>query len=143
MTGALPNPGFHSTRANFSPDDFENFNASSCCETSSTFTVKWLAFWKIGNPCENMPRLHSTSGGFSDTEAKELQVTPYGLPSADIAVTIVTPVPNVPSAVRKSRGSIGELSVANSLAGSAGCLGRSDIQRPQSVRFSEGRPSAT
>ena len=25
---------------------------------------------------ENMPRLHSTSGGFKDTEAKELQVTP-------------------------------------------------------------------
>src|SRR5258707_4119822 len=42
---------------------------------------------------------------------------------------MVTPVANVPSAVRKSRGSMAELSLANSLAGSAGCLGASDIQR--------------
>ena len=75
-----------------------------------------------------MPRLHNTSGGFSDTEAKELQVTPYGFPSAAIAVTMVTPVAKVPSALRKSRGSIAELSLANSLAGSAGCLGASDIR---------------
>src|SRR4051812_13915543 len=74
-----------------------------------------------------MPRLHSTSGGLSETEAKELQVTPYGFPSAAIAVTMVTPVAKVPSAWRKSRGSIAELSLANSLAGSAGCLGASDI----------------
>src|SRR4051812_41857712 len=79
-------------------------------------------------PCENMPRLHNTSGGFSDTEANELHVTPYGVPSAAIAVTMVTPVANVPKALRKSRGSIAELSVANSLAGSAGCLGASDIR---------------
>src|SRR5258708_15049193 len=92
-------------------------------------TVKWLAFWKMVRPCENMPRLHNTSGGFSETEAKELQVTPYGFPSAAIAVTMVTPVANVPSALRKSRGSIAELSLANSLAGSAGCFGASDIRR--------------
>src|SRR5882757_3993139 len=41
---------------------------------------------------------------------------------------MVTPVANVPNALRKSRGSIVELSVANSLAGSAGCLGASDIR---------------
>src|SRR3954449_1650978 len=80
-------------------------------------------------PCENMPRLHNTSGGFSHTEAKELQVTPYGFPSAAIAVTMVTPVANVPNALRKSRGSIAELSLASSLAGSAGCFGASDIRR--------------
>src|SRR5947209_8543622 len=80
-------------------------------------------------PCENMPRLHNTSGGFSETEAKELQVTPYGFPSAAITVTMVTPVANVPNALRKSRGSIVELSLASSLAGSAGCLGGSDIRR--------------
>src|SRR4051812_22142868 len=80
-------------------------------------------------PCENMPRLHNTNGGFNETEAKELQVTPYGFPSAAIAVTIVTPVAKVPSALRKSRGSIAELSLANSLAGAAGCLGASDIPR--------------
>src|SRR5439155_367211 len=48
-------------------------------------------------------------------------------PSAVIAVTMVTPVAKVPSALRKSRGSIVELSLASSLAGSAGCLGASDI----------------
>src|SRR5262245_30268384 len=80
-------------------------------------------------PWENMPRLHRTSGGFSETEANELQVTPYGFPSAAIAVTMVTPVANVPSALRKSRGSIAELSLASSLAGSAGCLGASDIRQ--------------
>src|ERR1700675_1453357 len=41
---------------------------------------------------------------------------------------MVTPVANAPKALRKSRGSIAELSVANSLAGSAGCLGASDIR---------------
>src|SRR5215475_7841055 len=115
MIGALPSPGFHSTPANLSSDDLANRMASACCDTSSTFTAKWLAFWKIDKPCENMPRLHNTSGGFNETEAKELQVTPYGLPSAVIAVTMVTPVPKVPSALRKSRGSIAELSLANSL----------------------------
>src|SRR5690349_24036464 len=48
---------------------------------------------------------------------------------------MVTPVPYVPSALRKSRGSIGELSLANSLAGSAGCLGRSDIQASERQVF--------
>ena len=55
---------------------FGEFDASACCDAPRTLTVKWLAFWKMVRPCENMPRLHSTSGGFSDTEAKELQVTP-------------------------------------------------------------------
>src|SRR6476620_1468689 len=87
-----------------------------------------LGFRKMVRTCENMPRLHRTSGGFRDTEAKELQVTPYGVPSAAIAVTIVTPVAKVLSALRKSRGSIAELSLAISLAGSAGCLGESDIR---------------
>src|SRR5205814_7372749 len=126
-----------------SSDDLANRDASACWETPRTLIVKWLAFWKIVSPWENIPRLHNTSGGLSDTEANELQVTPYGLPPAAIAVTMVTPVANVPSALRKSRGSIAELSLANSLAGSAGCLGESDIQRPQSVKFSDGKPSAT
>src|ERR1700760_3448878 len=42
---------------------------------------------------------------------------------------MVTPVAKVPSALRKSRGSIAELSLANSLAGSVGCFGASGIQR--------------
>jgi len=31
------------------------------------------------NPAKNIPKLQSTSGGFSDTEANELQVQPVGL----------------------------------------------------------------
>src|ERR1700733_11922929 len=42
---------------------------------------------------------------------------------------MVTPVAKVPSALRKSRGSIAALSLANSLAGSAGCFGASDIRQ--------------
>src|SRR3974390_884474 len=46
-----------------------------------------------------------------------------------MAVMMVTPVAEVPSALRKSRGSIGELPLASSLAGSGsvGCLGASFI----------------
>src|SRR3981189_1562052 len=97
------------------------------------------------NPCENIPKLQSTSGGFSDTDANELQVSPWGLPSAAAAVLMVTAVANVPSALRKSRGSIRELSLASSFAGSGliGGFGASVIRRPQSVRFSDGSPSAT
>src|SRR3990167_720746 len=50
-------------------------------------------------------RLHSTRGGVSDTELKELAVRPTNLPWASRAVTTVTPVANMPSA---SRNSVGE-----------------------------------
>ena len=66
--------------------------ASACCEAPSTLTAKWLAFWNTLMLCEKITRLHSTSGGLSDTEANELQVSPYGLPSAAAAVITVTPV---------------------------------------------------
>jgi hypothetical protein len=46
-------------------------------------------------------RLHSTSGGDSETELKLLAVTPTSLPAASTVVTIVTPVANAPSACRK------------------------------------------
>ena len=47
-------------------------------------------------------RLHSTSGGESDTELKEFAVRPITWPSAARAVTMVTPVANMPSAARNS-----------------------------------------
>src|SRR3981081_3665395 len=58
---------------------------------------------------------------------------------------MVTALGEPPSALRKSLGSMTELSLASSLAGSGliGCFGASVIRRPQSVRFSDGRPSAT
>src|SRR5690348_6207311 len=51
-------------------------------------------------PCD---RLHSTSGGSSDTELNELAVSPTRSPAALRAVTMVTPVANMPSALRNSR----------------------------------------
>src|ERR1700722_15939682 len=51
---------------------------------------------------------------------------------------MVTPVAKLPSALRKSRGSIAALSLASSLAGSAGCFGASDI-RQASKRQGFGR----
>ncbi|MCY1379058.1 hypothetical protein D9M69_667420 [compost metagenome] len=50
------------------------------------------------------PRLQSTSGGSSETELNELAVSPASSPDAVRAVTMVTPVANMPSAERKSRG---------------------------------------
>ena len=41
----------------------------------------------------------------SDTELNELHVSPTGAPCGSIVVTMVTPVANTPSAVRRSRGS--------------------------------------
>ena len=48
-------------------------------------------------------RLHDTSGGSSETEANELQVSPIGWPSESVVVMIATPVGKLPSALRKAR----------------------------------------
>ena len=48
-------------------------------------------------------RLHSTSGGLSETELNELAVRPTSVPSGARAVTTVTPVAKLPSASRNSR----------------------------------------
>src|ERR1700730_11888707 len=142
--GALPRPGCHATPANLSPERVANWVASACWEAPNTLTVKWLALWKTPMLGEKITRLQSTNGGLSDTDAKELQVSPTGLPSGPLAEIAVTPVAKRPSALRKSLGSIGEWSLASSLSGSGcgGCFGPV-IGRPQSVRFSDGRPSAT
>ena len=47
-------------------------------------------------------RLHNTKGGDSDTELNELAVKPTRVPSGSSAVTMVTPVANMPRAVRNS-----------------------------------------
>lgn len=47
-------------------------------------------------------KLHSTKGGFIDTELKELAVKPISPPSVLRAVTMVTPVANMPKAARNS-----------------------------------------
>lgn len=49
-------------------------------------------------------RLHNTKGGVSDTELNEFAVRPTRVPAALRAVTIVTPVANIPNAWRNSAG---------------------------------------
>ncbi len=49
---------------------------------------------------------HSTKGGSRETELKLLAVTPTGLLSESMVVTIVTPVANCPSAFRKAMASV-------------------------------------
>ncbi|MNE86856.1 hypothetical protein D3C80_1839900 [compost metagenome] len=57
---------------------------------------------KTGSEAALLAMLHSTRGGCSDTELNELTVTPTGWAWALSAVTMVTPVANWPSALRKS-----------------------------------------
>jgi len=75
--------------------------------------------------CARVARLHSTSGGRSDTDVKELIVNPAVRPSAQRAVTTATPVGKAPSArgIRAHRDSglgrqrwPGDLSTQRSLA---------------------------
>jgi len=63
-----------------------------------TWTAKWLAASKTARLCARVARLHSTSGGRSDTDVKELIVNPAVRPSAQRAVTTATPVGKAPSA---------------------------------------------
>ena len=66
-------------------------------------TTKCDAFLKGRQALRVERLLHSTSGGFSDTEVKEFAVIPCSLPSRPRVVMIVTPVAKVPSALRNSR----------------------------------------
>jgi hypothetical protein len=47
-------------------------------------------------------KLHSTKGGDRETELKEFAVKPTKVPSLARAVTMVTPVANMPKAPRNS-----------------------------------------
>src|SRR5690348_567504 len=74
-----------------------------CAAPSSTFTQKWSAAMNTGKRSDALSRLHSTIGGSSETEAKELTVTPTFSPSEPCAVTTHTPVAKWPKALRKAR----------------------------------------
>src|SRR5579875_3432399 len=54
---------------------------------------------------ERVARLHSTSGGSSETELNELAVMPINWPESVRVVMTVTPVANWPSAARNAVGS--------------------------------------
>ncbi len=57
---------------------------------------------KAGSEAAACDRLHSTSGGASETELNEFAVSPIASPAGVRAVTMVTPVAKVPSAARNS-----------------------------------------
>lgn len=71
------------------------------------------AFLICGHARPRWSAQNSTSGGSSDTEAKDWQAKPTGSPSA-CPVTTVTPVAKEPMALRISRG-VGGFSCAVSL----------------------------
>ncbi len=66
-------------------------------------------------------KLHNTSGGESETELKELAVSPTIAPCLERAVTIVTPVANIPRAERNS---------AEEKLGDAALGGLTDVSMP-------------
>jgi hypothetical protein len=80
-----------------------NRRHTASCVLASTLMAWHGAAQNDGRLAEVRARLHTTSGGASDTEASELMVTPTGFPSAPPAVTTVTPVANCPSASRNAR----------------------------------------
>jgi len=81
----------------------ENRRERWCWSDERTLIAKCFAFVKSEYSVEARPRLHSTSGGFSETDVNEFTVRPMQWPRLLRAVTIVTPVANWPKARRKSR----------------------------------------
>ena len=74
--------------------------------------AKWVAATKSGRLGATLRRLHSTSGGSSDSDENELAVRPTLRPSAAHVVITVTPVGNCPNAARNCSGSRAGRSVA-------------------------------
>ncbi len=95
-------PSAQSTPSNLLGTDSANLRDSACWPAARMLTAKWLAFRKAERFCELRARHHSTSGGFKETEVKELTVTPAGVPSLARVVTTATPVANCPSTRRNS-----------------------------------------
>lgn len=69
-----------------------------CCER--TLTAKVDAFANTGLLREDAAKHHSTRGGVSETDVKELISKPVATPSADRLATNATPVGNWPRAMR-------------------------------------------
>src|SRR5580658_1782784 len=91
-------------------------SASSSWWCSRMWTAKGAAGTNAGRPLLPFDRHHKSSGGSSDTEVKELAVTPTGSPSGRTPVITVTPVANSPKASRSSRW-VGGLLTSSHLGG--------------------------
>jgi hypothetical protein len=75
--------------------------------SDSTLIAKWLAARKADSAGLAERSDHSTSGGSSESELKELAVRPTARPSASRQVAIVTPVVKRPSVLRRALASNG------------------------------------
>jgi len=106
-TGRPHRPGVCSTPVNLSGTALAKRRDNSTCSSASTLMTKRPVASKAARLGEARRRLHSTMGGCNETELKELAVTPTGEPWASNVLTMVTPVPNRPSARRRSVASMG------------------------------------
>src|SRR3990170_4976115 len=106
ISGAPPMPGFSSRPVNLRVALDENKREISTCSSARMLTAKCLACSKAASDRDAEVSDHSTSGGSSDSELKELTVRPTYSPFGATAVTTVTPVGKHASVLRSSRRSI-------------------------------------
>src|SRR5258708_7247032 len=118
--GMSASPLRQATPANLSPPVVAKRSESGIWCAPSTFTTKWDDCTNASKLAARSDRLHSTSGGESDTALKEFTVIPTGSPAAVRVVTTVTPVTNAPSTWRSSGGPSG----AWLMGEPAGCTSR-------------------
>src|SRR5262245_25979577 len=101
ISGQLPAPRVKATVANLSSLRVAKWRASASCSAPRMLTLKWPERVKPEKEEALRLRLHSTSGGSSETAAKELAVSPTRSASGVQVATTTTPVAKRPSAWRR------------------------------------------
>ena len=86
MSGSDAMPRCQATPSNLSGIGVENRRETSIWSSASTFTAKWPASSKVRSDGDFSDRLHSTSGGSSETELNEFAVRPTGSPPDRLVV---------------------------------------------------------
>src|SRR6476469_4915878 len=95
----VPGDGVHGTPANLSVPRLAIVLERSAWSAARKLTQNFPARWISGQAREVLAGLNSTSGGSSETDMKDWQVSPTGS-SLLIEVTTVTPLANRPSTSR-------------------------------------------
>src|SRR6476661_2423739 len=99
-----------STPANLSAPERANCPARCRCSAGRMLLVNEPAFRSTGQVVDVRDGLNVTSGGSSDSAAKDWQVKPAG-PSGVEPVTTVRPLANVPKISRSRRGARSDVTV--------------------------------
>src|SRR5262245_60401866 len=120
-SGQPPSPGACTTLWNLSGLRLAKCSERANCQAPRTLTAKWLDCSNDGSEDAVDLRLHSTSGGSSETAEKELAVSPSSLPAAVRVVMTVTPVTKRPNAFLRWRSSIAPSSKATGGFSGKGC----------------------